>query len=93
MSVRAPQLPDPRTGVILSLCQLLKETTAERATAAADSARGEAERANRAKSEFVAMMSHDVRTPLNAIGGYRQLLELGVHGPINERQREALSRI
>ncbi len=65
----------------------------ERATAVAESARGEAERANRAKSEFVAMMSHDVRTPLNAIGGYRQLLEMGVHGPINERQREALSRI
>ncbi len=65
----------------------------ERATAVAESARGEAERANRAKSEFVAMMSHDVKTPLNAIGGYRQLLELGVHGPINEQQREALGRI
>ncbi|MEP6705741.1 MAG: HAMP domain-containing sensor histidine kinase, partial [Acidobacteriota bacterium] len=63
------------------------------AVAAAVAARKEAERANQAKSEFVAMMSHDLRTPLNAIGGYRQLLELGVHGPVNEDQLQALSRI
>ncbi|MFN2601878.1 MAG: MASE1 domain-containing protein [Gemmatimonadaceae bacterium] len=49
--------------------------------------------ANRAKSEFLAVMSHELRTPLNAIGGHIQLVEMGVHGPINDVQREALKRV
>jgi signal transduction histidine kinase len=52
-----------------------------------------ADDANRAKSTFLAVMSHELRTPLNAIGGYAQLLELELHGPITDAQREALDRI
>jgi len=53
----------------------------------------EAEAANRAKAEFLTSMSHELRTPLNAIAGYADLMELEVHGPLNEAQHAALARI
>jgi PAS domain S-box-containing protein len=38
-------------------------------------ARGEAERANRLKDDFLATLSHELRSPLNAIVGWTQLLQ------------------
>ncbi len=50
-------------------------------------------KANRAKSDFLAMISHELKTPLHAIRGYSQLLLEGVDGPLTQAQREDLENI
>ncbi len=56
-------------------------------------AREQAEIANRIKLDFLALLSHEFRTPLQAIFGYTELLEREIHGPLNELQQRDLKRI
>ena len=55
-------------------------------------AREEAIAANLAKSEFLSRTSHELRTPMSAILGFGQLLELD-EDQLEPRHREALSQI
>ncbi len=43
--------------------------------------------------EIISMLSHELRTPLQAIFGYAELLEEGIHGELNQDQRTDVSRI
>ena len=53
----------------------------------------EAEAASSAKSDFLAKMSHEFRTPINAMVGYAELLEMGISGPVTMAQAKQLARI
>jgi PAS domain S-box-containing protein len=67
--------------------------TAEEAYRVAEAARAEAAVANRAKDEFLALISHELRSPLAGIASNAQMLAMGVCGPVSEGQARALQRI
>ena len=48
---------------------------------------------DRMKAEFISVASHELKTPLNVIGGYAELLDDGIYGPLEAKQHEALQSI
>ncbi len=69
------------------LDQVLQEKNAE-----LEGARSIAEKANLAKSDFLSSMSHELRSPLNAILGFAQLLETD-NQPLSPIQKQNIAQI
>jgi signal transduction histidine kinase/CheY-like chemotaxis protein len=67
--------------------QALLETNVE-----LEAAKSAAEKANLAKSDFLSSMSHELRSPLNAILGFAQLMESATPEP-SDPQKESIAQI
>ncbi len=79
--------PENISGTMLDITAL-KETELELLAA-----KNQAEYANEAKSEFLSHMSHEFRTPLNAILGFAQLMEFDASISAQQLKRvEAISK-
>jgi PAS domain S-box-containing protein len=68
-------------------------TERKKAEAALALARDQALETSRLKSQLLANVSHDLRTPLTTIQGYAQLLTMGAHGPLTDKQTETINAI
>jgi len=75
-------------GEVVGFGAVVEEIT-ERKRAESDLrvAKARAEKANRAKTDFLSSMSHELRTPLNSILGFAQLLESGASPPTPSQKR------
>ena len=84
-----------RTNQLVQINEHLQTEIEERKRAQHDLtlARDHAVEALRLKTQILANVSHDSRTPLNAILGYAEMLKEEVYGPLEDKQKEALLRI
>jgi PAS domain S-box-containing protein len=69
------------------------DVTERHKAAALEVARRAAEAGSQAKSEFLSRMSHELRSPLNAMLGYAQLMEIDAREPPTEKQRARLQQV
>ncbi|MCB0196746.1 MAG: hypothetical protein KDJ65_32640, partial [Anaerolineae bacterium] len=56
-------------------------------------ARDQALAASRFKTELLARVSHELRTPLGAIVGHTEMIQVGIHGPVTEKQNQIATKI
>lgn len=73
------------------LSQTLSDLAAERAKT--ESLTRQLEAASQYRSDFLDNLGHRLRTPLNSIVGYSQLLQSGIYGELNDKQADRLGKL
>ncbi|CAD5373934.1 Histidine kinase [Rubrivivax sp. A210] len=92
VSLAMTSLRDP-DGALEGFLGVAIDITDRRRAEALELARRSAEAANQAKTEFLSRMSHELRSPLNAMLGYAQLIEIDTQEPPGPGQRERSRQI
>lgn len=84
-----------RIAAAANLSRAMQELTQRYAELASDEARAcqVIEETQQIKARLMACMSHDLRSPLNAIQGFAELLRNGGEGPLVDNQRESIEVI
>jgi len=90
ISITASPLKDELGAIWGGVVVFADITERKRVDQALHVAKDDAERANRAKSEFLSRMSHELRTPLNSILGFSQILKMH---DLPERPRECVEHV
>lgn len=87
-------------GTLLGFAKVTRDLTARHAAEAALKAASDAaevlragQEENRSKGEFLTTLSHEIRTPIGAILGYADLLDMDTADPLTEEQRARVERI